>query len=84
MLTDFQCDIFHFRQIKDRSLERTNQKNQNLLVTIRIELLDELWIRELGTNQGNIYMLSKITVFCQRGIRLGIVDSPVGSLPVER
>ena len=83
MLTDFQCNICHFRNMQDRSIEGVNQKNQTLLVKISKSLLDKLWRQEPGTIKGNIYMLSQITVICQR--ELGLVEwiPPLGPYPMK-
>ena len=48
MLTNFQCDICHFCNIKGRSPERSNLKDNMLLETIWRELLDAFWSWEPG------------------------------------
>ena len=48
MLTHFQCDIYHLRNIKGRSPEGLSLKGKTLLENIRRELLDTYWSREAG------------------------------------
>ena len=49
LLTHFQCDNFHFCNIKGRSSEESNLKDKTLLETIRGLSLDAFWIRDPRT-----------------------------------
>ena len=49
MLTRFQCDICHFRNINGRSPEVSNLKDKTLLETIQRESLDAFWSRGAET-----------------------------------
>ena len=49
ILTHFQCDICHFRNMNSRSLEKSNLKDNTLFEIIWRVSLDAFWIRDPGT-----------------------------------
>ena len=44
-LTNFQCDLCHFKNMKGRYLTDTRQEDERLMIAIRLESLDEFWSR---------------------------------------
>ena len=53
LITAFQCDLCHFRNIQGRDPREGNFQDESLLVFIRRANLDALWSREPATVQKN-------------------------------
>ena len=60
MLTNFQCDLCHFQNMKGRDLTEGSDKEEKLVMDIRRASLDAFWSREPGTVRGNLNMLRKM------------------------
>ena len=60
LLTHFQCDLFHFGNMKGRDPSEGSDKDKKLVISIRRASLDAFCSREPGTVIGNLNMLRKI------------------------
>ena len=60
MLTHFQCDKCHFRNIQGRDPDVISEKDMRLLVTIRRDTLDEFLSRETGAVKGNLTIVKRL------------------------
>lgn len=60
LMTQFQCDICHFRNIQRRNPDPEDWQDYRLMVCIRRSLLDSLWSREPTTVEHNRRDVSKI------------------------
>ena len=49
MITDLQCDLFNFKNMKGRYPNRLRQEYNILMITIWRVSLDAFWIQEPGT-----------------------------------
>ena len=83
LLTTFQCDLCHFRNINKRT-PRGDGQDSLLMKFIRRANLDALWSREPGTvnnTRRDIDIL--ISKARHLGIKEGIMLPPMGPFPVE-
>jgi len=83
LLTPFQCDLCHFRNLMDRDPVKGLAQDARLLKLIRRANLDALWSREPGT-------VSSTLLLCRQGSRiaksLGIrnkIFRPMGPHPLD-
>jgi hypothetical protein len=83
LVTPFQCDLCHFRNLMQHDPVEGLPQDMRLLKLIRHANLDALWSRELGTVRGTLSM-------CQQGGRiaasLGFKDRlfwPMGPHPLK-
>ena len=60
MLTYFQCDLCHLRNMKGIDPTKLSQEDERFMIAIRRASLDAFWIREPRTVKGNLTMLSKM------------------------
>lgn len=81
LMSPFQCDLCHFRNIHQRDPSRS-LKDERLLVFIRRANLDALWSREPGTVYGN---LGEARRMAQAAATMGIPSLPMvsESMPVR-
>ena len=83
LVTTFQCDLCHFRNINQRSPDETNQ-DKLLLHYIRRASLDALWSREKGTVKNTLREIANIR---ERARLLGFDGDamlpPMGPHPVQ-
>jgi hypothetical protein len=63
LLTPFQCDLCHFRNLQDRDPIQNLPQDARLLKLIRRANLDALWSREPGTVNSNLLL-------CKQGSRI--------------
>jgi hypothetical protein len=83
LLTPFQCELCHFRNIMKRNPVNANWADREILEYIRRANLDAFWARETNTVNNNlrdaVRMESKISG------RLGLpsVTPPMGPFPLE-
>ena len=82
MLTHFQCDKCHFRNIQGREPDTLSENEMRLLATIRRATLDEFWSTEPGTVKGNLTMVNRLGKVA--GDELGLYKwlPPMGTYPI--
>ena len=71
LLTNFQCDLCQFRNMKGRDLANGSDKEEKLVIDLRRASLDALWIREPVTVRGNLNMLMNAGI-CWNKHQLGL------------
>jgi hypothetical protein len=81
LMTSFQCDLCHFRNMK-RTDPGSTGKDKLLLIYIRRANLDALWSREPGTVNGNLREAARMARAAEE---LGISSLPLirKATPVE-
>ena len=78
MLTHFQCDLCHFRNMKGRDLIKGSNKDKKLIIDIRRVSLEAFWSREPGTVKGNFTIMSKMGKIAREDLGLGYWFPPLG------
>ena len=78
MMTPFQCDLCHFRNIQKRDPSEGNGADHELMIYIRRANLDALWSREPGTVYGN---LSEARRMAAAARAFGVASLPVLTKP---
>lgn len=82
LVTPFQCDLCHFRNLQKRDPVAGKCEDDRLLVNIRRANLDALWAREPSTVRKNLDE-------CKRAVKIGQALGlrspflPMGPFPVE-
>jgi len=75
MMTMFQCDLCHFRNIMQRDPNvETISTDEWLLICIRRAILDSLWSREPSTVRNNI-------TECRRALKIGNIFGFTNTFP---
>ena len=84
LLTPFQCDLCHFRNLQERNPVEKRHQDQKLLLCIRRATLDAFWGSRPGTVSGH---LKEFKIFLNIAIQLGIdrpfKDYPRGPYPLS-
>ena len=82
LMTPFQCDLCHFRNIKGNNPDATRDEDVLLMDTIRHVNINALWSREPGTVRGNLIQAKRME---QIGLTLGLesVAPHLGPFPLE-
>lgn len=82
LITPFQCDLCHFRNIQHRDPEIGKEKDRVLLQEIRVANLDSLWSREPSTVAANLSQARKMEAI---GDEVGFdsVSPALGPFPLE-
>ena len=62
LLTSFQCDLCHFRNIQIRNTDMYIPEDETLMVTIWRALLGNFWSQDTGNVRVNQTMLKKTKV----------------------
>ena len=83
MLTNFQCDLCRFRNIKGRDPTEEINKYERLIISIRRASLDAFWSIEPGTVRDNLTMLSNMGTMSREDLSLGYCFSPLGPYPLK-
>ena len=78
LITHFQCDLCHFRNMKGIELDKGSEKDKKLVISIRRASLDEFWSREPGTVRGNLTMLRDMVKMAKEEIGLEDWLPPLG------
>lgn len=60
LMTPFQCEWCHFRNIKQRDVAPTNQVDQRLLKDVRQANMDAFWSREPATVRANLTQVKRM------------------------
>ena len=60
IIKNFQCDLCHFLNMKEREPTEESNKDKKFVISIRRASLDEFWSREPGTVRGDFTMLRKM------------------------
>ena len=60
LLTYFQCDLCHFRNIQGRDTNTQGEADMRSIAAIIRSTLDLFWRMESGTVSGNLTMLKKL------------------------
>ena len=82
LMTPFQCDLCHFRNMKMRDPDPQDYLDRKLFQYIRRASLDSLWSREPATVGGNLSQ-ARAMERCGRSIGLESVSPKMGPFPVE-
>jgi hypothetical protein len=82
IMTPFQCDLCHFRNIKGREPNSIRLDDRKALKFIRRANLDGLWSREPSTVAGNLSQARRMER-CGQDIGLGSVAPAMGPFPLE-
>ena len=83
LMTPFQCDICHFRNIKNRDYIAGRVDDQKLMICIRRANLDAFWAREPTTVYNNMREMTRCVSLSEE---LGISDSSLvdmGPFPLK-
>jgi hypothetical protein len=81
-MTPFQCDLCHFRNMKQRDPDPGDDLDRNLFKYIRRASLDSLWSREPSTVSGNLGQVRAMER-CGEDIGLDTISPEMGPFPVE-
>lgn len=82
LMTPFQCDVCHFRNIQGRNPDATTEEDVLLMDTIRHVNINALWSREPGTVRGNLIQAKKMELIGQ-SLGLETVAPHLGPFPLE-
>ena len=82
LITPFQCDLCHFRNILGRGPTRTNFKDCKILALIRRANLDALWAREPTTVMANLREAIRMEKFTTQ-LELPSVTPSMGPFPLK-
>ena len=83
MLTYFQCELCHFRNIKGRDPTEGSNKDERLLIAVRQASLDAFCSRETGAVRGYLTMLRKIGKMSREEIGLEYWFRSLGAYPLK-
>ena len=78
MITNFQCDMCHFRNMKGRYPTNWSNKYERLIIAIRQASMGAFWSREPGTVRGNLIMLRKLGMMAREDLGLEDWSLPLG------
>jgi hypothetical protein len=82
LITPFQCDLCHFRNILGRGPVRMSLEDNEILALIRRACLDALWAREPNTVQANLREAIRMEKFASR-LKLPSVTPAMGPFPLQ-
>jgi hypothetical protein len=82
LMTPFQCDMCHFRNMTGRYPSMVSADDRNTLKFVRRANLDALWPREPSTVTGNLSQAKKMEA-CGEDIGIKTVSHPMGPFPLE-
>ena len=82
LLTHFQCDKCHFRNIEGRDPDALIEKDVRLLVTIIRNTLDEFWRRDPGMVKGKLTTAKRLGKVAGGELGLETWLPPMGPFPL--
>jgi hypothetical protein len=82
LMTPFQCDMCHFRNMTGRDPSMVSADDRKSLKFVRKANLDALWSREPSTVNGNLLQARKMET-CGEDIGIKTVSPPMGPFPFE-
>lgn len=82
LMTPFQCDLCHFRNIRFREPIIMNDKDHRLLIFIRRANLDAFWSRETTTVKANMAAAQRMEARGQDRFGFESVTPPMGPFPL--
>jgi hypothetical protein len=82
LITPFQCDLCHFRNILGRGPVRASFKDSKIMAFIRRASLDALWAREPNTVVANLREAVRMEKFTSQ-LDLPSVTPPMGPFPLQ-
>ena len=82
LITPFQCDLCHFRNILGRGPVRTSFEDSEIMALIRRASLDSLWAREPNTVRANLREAVRMERFASR-VRLPSITPAMGPFPLQ-
>ena len=79
MLTHFQCDLFHFKNMKGIYPNSLRQEYNTLMIAIWRSSLDAFWSRYPGTVRGIITNMRKMGIMAKEELGLEGLLPPLGT-----
>ena len=83
LITSFQCELCHFRNIKGRNPDGGNREDNAMMNYMRRANLDAFWSRETRTIRTNYLELKRGEEAMKRKFRLESATGPMGPFPLE-
>jgi hypothetical protein len=83
LITPFQCDLCHFRNILGRGPVRFNFKDAEIMALIRRASLDALWAREPNTVRANLREAVRMEFGFTSRLSLPSVTPAMGPFPLR-
>jgi hypothetical protein len=83
LLTPFQCDVCHFRNIKHCDPRIGDKKDVRLLKDIRVANLNDFWVREPSTVVANLKDVRTMEKIGEEIYGFDSVGPPMGPFPLE-
>jgi len=83
LMTPFQCEVCHFRNITKRDVDVNSEQDINLIMDIRHANINANWSRETSTVLANLSQVQKIERIGRDFYGLASVTPPLGPFPLE-
>ena len=83
LLSHSQYDVCHFLNTKGRDPTKGSDKDEKLVIDIRLSYLDAFWRRELLTVRGNLTILRKMENMASQELVLEDWLPPLGPYPLK-
>lgn len=83
LMTPFQCEVCHFRNMTKRDVNVKSDKDINLIMDIRHANINANWSRETSTVLANLNQVLKIERIGRDYYGLHSVTPPLGPFPLE-
>lgn len=83
LMTPFQCDLCHFRNIQLRNPRTRDSKDMQLMEEIRHCNINALWSREPSTVSGNLGLARKMEKIGRERFGFTSVSPALGPFPLE-